>query len=121
MKLFLLAVSLTLCFLPDSYSQTINDKKLDSLFNMQQQHRLANGSVAVLLNGKMMYQRAIGFAALDSNKIITPDINTEYRIGSVSKMFTAVMTFQLIDERKLHLQEKLATFFPQLPNAEKTL
>jgi CubicO group peptidase (beta-lactamase class C family) len=32
-------------------------------------------------------------------------------------MFTAVMIFQLIDEKKLDLNEKLATFFPGLPNA----
>ncbi|OQP64690.1 hypothetical protein A3860_18180 [Niastella vici] len=119
MKLFFLTISFTLALLSTSYPQALNTKKLDSLFNMLQRHGLANGSVAVSLNGKIVYQRAIGFTALDNNKKIAPDINTKYRIGSVSKMFTTVMIFQLIGEGKLHLQDKLATYFPQLPNAGK--
>jgi D-alanyl-D-alanine carboxypeptidase len=43
---------------------------------------------------------------------------TRYRMGSITKMFTAVMIFQLIEEKKLTLDTKLATFFPQLPNAK---
>jgi D-alanyl-D-alanine carboxypeptidase len=117
MKLFLLCISLTLFFLPNSYSQ--NSKKLDSLFDMLQNRGLATGSIALSVNGKTLYQRAIGFSRLDSNKKTAPDINTKYRIGSVSKMFTAVMIFQLIDEGKLKLHDKLATFFPQLPNATR--
>jgi D-alanyl-D-alanine carboxypeptidase len=119
MKLFLLIISLTLYFLPTSYAQTINSKKLDSLFDMLQQRGLATGSVAISINGKTAYQRAIGFAIIDSNKKSAPDIHTKYRIGSVSKMFTAVMIFQLIDEGKLYLHEKLAAYFPQLPKAAK--
>lgn len=102
-----------------SYSQSLNVKKLDSLFNVLQSRHLATGSVAISINGKPVYQKAIGFTTLDSNKKATPDINTKYRIGSVSKMFTAVMIFQLIEDGKLSLNQNLATFFPQLPNADK--
>ncbi|THU33468.1 beta-lactamase family protein [Niastella caeni] len=119
MKSFFLTLSLAAFLLSPSFSQTCNTKKLDSLFDMLQNRGLATGSIAISENGKTVYQRAIGFATLDSNKKITPGIHTKYRIGSVSKMFTAVMIFQLIDEGKLSLTEKLATYFPQLPNAEK--
>ena len=56
---------------------------------------------------------------LDSSKTFVPDPATKYRIGSISKMFTAVMIFQLIDEGKLRLNQKLRDYFPQLPNADK--
>src|ERR1044072_5277528 len=102
-----------------SYSQSLNVKKLDSLFNVLQSRHLATGSVAISINGKPVYQKAIGFTTLDSNKKATPDINSKYSIGSVSKMFTAVMIFQLIEDGKLSLNQNLATFFPQLPNADK--
>lgn len=108
-----------LFFLSASYSQTLNVKKLDSLFNTLQNRHLATGSVAISINGKPVYQKAIGFTSLDSNKKATPNINTKYRIGSVSKMFTVVMIFQLIEEGKLSLDQSLATFFPQIPNADK--
>jgi len=98
----------------------MNIKKLDSLFNTLQSRDLANGSVAISVNGKTLYQKAVGFAMLDStNKKVLLNINTEYRVGSTSKMFTATMIFQLIDEKKLSLDTKLATYFPQLPNADK--
>lgn len=119
MKFFCITISFALILLSTTYPQAPNTKKLDSLFSTLQQHELANGSIAVSLNGKIVYQRAIGFAALEGNKKIAPDINTKYRIGSISKMFTAVMIFQLIGEGKLHLSDKLATYFPQLPNADK--
>jgi CubicO group peptidase (beta-lactamase class C family) len=120
MKLFLIAFSLSISVFSTSYSQTINTKKLDSLFNMLQNRELANGSVAISVDGKTVYQRAIGFAMLDSNNNKIPsDINTEYRVGSSSKMFTATIIFQLIDEKKLSLDTKLAAYFPQLPNANK--
>ena len=118
-KALSLLFSLSVFFLAKSYSQLPDVKKLDSLFDVLQTRHLATGSVAISINGKPVYQKAIGFITLDSNKKATPDINTKYRIGSVSKMFTAVMIFQLIEEGKLTLHETLATFYPQLPNAGK--
>lgn len=119
MKHLFLIFYLSIHLFSTSFSQAINTKKLDSLFDMLQNRGLATGSVAILLNGRIEYQRAIGFNILDSNKKIAPDTDTKYRIGSISKMFTAVMIFQLIDEGKLRLNQKLADYFPQLPNANK--
>lgn len=90
-------------------AQAIDKKKLDSLFDMLNNRGLANGSVAISVNGKIEYRKSIGFAKSDSR----------FRIGSVTKMFTAALTLQLIDEGKLSLGEKLVTYFPQLPNAGK--
>ncbi|HLK27938.1 MAG TPA: serine hydrolase domain-containing protein [Puia sp.] len=119
MKFFLVVFSLSVFVSAASYSQSIDTKKLDSLFDMLQNRGLATGSVAISVDGKILYRRAIGFAMLDSNKKVAPDVNTKYRIGSISKMFTAIMIFQLIEEKKLNLNTKLATYFPELPNANK--
>ncbi|MDP4265752.1 MAG: serine hydrolase domain-containing protein, partial [Bacteroidota bacterium] len=116
MKEFVVVIPLSLLICFHAFSQSLNVKKLDSLFNILDSHGLATGSLAVSINGEPVYERAIGFAMLEGDKKISTDINTRYRIGSVSKMFTAVMIFQLIDEKKLDLNEKLATFFPGLPN-----
>jgi len=119
MKSFLIAFLLSTVFISASYSQTNETKKLDSLFDILQNRGLATGSVAISINGKTVYQRAIGFALLNNNSQIVPDTNTKYRIGSISKMFTAVMAFQLIDEKKLSLNDNLSIYFPQLLNANK--
>ena len=92
------------------YSQSIDRKKLDSLFNNLENHNLAIGGLAISFNGKIVYQRPFGK---------DQTLQTEYRIGSISKMFTAVLTYQLIDEKKLKLNETLNNYFPDLPNANR--
>lgn len=119
MKFFFTVFSLSVFVFTSSYSQTLNVKKLDSLFDLLNNRGLASGSLAISVNGKIAYQKTVGFTLLDSNKKFTPDVTTQFRIGSVSKMFTAVLIFQLIEEGKLSLDEKLATYFPTLPNAGK--
>lgn len=41
-----------------------------------------------------------------------------FRIGSVSKTFTAVVALQLVAEGKLHLDDPIAAWAPGLPNAQ---
>lgn len=77
------------------------------------------GSLTISINGKIQYQRTVGYAFRDVDTTIPATVRTKYRIGSVSKLFTAVMVFQLIDEGKLRLDQKLAAYFPELPNAAK--
>jgi CubicO group peptidase (beta-lactamase class C family) len=43
----------------------------------------------------------------------------KFIFGSISKMFTAIMTFQLIEDGKLTLTTTVDKYFPQLPNANK--
>lgn len=78
------------------------------MFASLEDHNLAEGSLAISSYGKMVYQRSFG-------RDQTPQ--TEYRIGSISKVFTAVLIYQLVDERRLSLGDKLSKFFPHLPNA----
>ncbi|MCC6286498.1 MAG: hypothetical protein IT249_01305 [Chitinophagaceae bacterium] len=68
MKIFFIVFSISILSSFASFSQSLNTKKLDSLFDMLQNRGLATGSVAISINGKTLYQRAIGFAMLDGNK-----------------------------------------------------
>jgi len=100
-------------------AQTLNKAKLDSFFVALNTHNRSMGSIAISANGRLVYQNAIGYAEYNDQAKIPATINTRYRIGSISKMFTAVMIFQLIEEGKLTLDMHLATWFPQLLNADK--
>lgn len=77
------------------------------------------GSLAISVDGEIIYSRAIGYRSVDGNKKIKSDSHTKYRIGSITKMFTGTMIFQLIEEGKLKLNDHLSTWFPELPNARK--
>lgn len=99
--------------------QNINKPRLDSLLTSLQGHNKAMGSLAISVDGQVIYSRAFGYRSINGNEKIAPDSHTKYRIGSISKMFTATMIFQLIEEGKLKLNDRLANWFPELPNAQK--
>lgn len=100
-----------------SFAQNINTQKLDSFFNILDSSKKAMGSVAISKNGKLLYSKTIGF--IDAEQKIKANAETKYRIGSITKMFTAVIVFQLIEEKKLTLETKLSRYFPQIKNATK--
>jgi D-alanyl-D-alanine carboxypeptidase len=100
-------------------AQSINKAKLDSLFETLSEHNLAMGSLTISVNGIVQYRKVIGYAYMDDYRKIPADFDTKYRIGSVSKMFTAVMIFQLVDEKKVNLDETIDKYFSKLPNANK--
>ncbi len=103
-----------------SFGQTINTARLDSFFNSLEQRNLAMGSLVISQNGKIQYQRALGYSYFGhNNENIPASVYTKYRIGSGTKMFTAVIIFQLLEEGRLSLDQKLSTYFPEQPNADK--
>jgi len=118
-KKLLLVLSIILALPRVSYSQVFNKAKLDSFFAALNTHDKMMGSIAMSANGVVFYQKAIGYSVVSAIVKTRATTKTRYRIGSISKMFTATMIFQLIEEGKLTLKTSLATYFPQLPNASK--
>ena len=104
-------------FIGNSFAQQVNTEKLDSLFNILNTNKKAMGSLAISKNGKLLYAKSIGF--IDAEQKIAANNQTKYRIGSISKMFTAALVFQLIEEKKISLETKLDKYFPTVPNAKK--
>lgn len=101
-----------------TFAQTIHGEKLDSLLALLSAKDKAMGSLAVLEDGQLTYNNTIGFVENDPYTMASNN-KTKYRIGSISKMFTAVLVFQLIDEGRLQLTTTLDTYYPQIPNAKK--
>lgn len=100
-----------------SISQEIHKDKLDNFFNALNNNHLANGNIAISKTGDILYQKELGFALNNKEGHSLSSIETKYRIGSVSKMFTATLIFQLIEEKKLQLDNILSDFIPNIPNA----
>lgn len=119
MKFILTVLSLIVLFNFPGFSQDINAKKLDSFFDSLENNKQVMGSFAVAKNGKVVYTRSVGFSTVDSSEEITATNETLYRIGSVSKTFTATMIFQLIEEEKISLTTTLDQYYPQIPNSKK--
>jgi CubicO group peptidase (beta-lactamase class C family) len=110
-------LSLLTCLTFGLSAQTLNTEKLDSLFDLIAANSKGMGSISLSNAKGEIYARSIGFA--DMEKGIKVHAGTKYRIGSISKMFTATVIMQLVDEGKLKLSDSLANFFPAIPNANK--
>jgi len=102
-----------------AYGQNVDKAKLDSFFNILAANNKQMGSIAISVGGKLVYQNAIGYSAVSGDNKTPATVKTKYRIGSVTKMFTGTMIFQLIEEKKITLETPLSTWFPQVPNASK--
>jgi D-alanyl-D-alanine carboxypeptidase len=114
--LFIISISCANCAVK---AQNLNTAKLDSFFNELNSHDRSMGSAAIASNGIVVYQKAIGYGQINGDIKTPATIKTKYRIGSISKMFTGTMIFQLIEEGKLSLTTTLSTYYPQVPNASK--
>jgi CubicO group peptidase (beta-lactamase class C family) len=70
-------------------------------------------AVIVTEGGKTVYERGRGLANVETKTPITPD--TVFRIGSITKQFSAAVLLQLIHEGKLSLDDPLSKFLPDYP------
>lgn len=114
-KLFILF--LFSLFTTISFAQNINKDKLDLYFQTLEKNDKFMGSVAISKNGKILYTKSIGFSDIASKT--KANITTKYRIGSISKSFTSAMILKAMEEKKLSLDMKINTYFPNIKNSDK--
>lgn len=67
-------------------------------------------SIAVIYRGEILYKKGFGYADLE--KKVEADENILYNIGSVSKTFTAIAIFQLIEQGKIELTDSVSKYLP---------
>ena len=72
-----------------------------------EEHRIPGASVAVGENGKIVFARGYGYADIAANEPVTSA--SLFRIASISKPITAVAILQLIEQKKLNLDDKVFT------------
>ncbi|MFN5761734.1 MAG: serine hydrolase, partial [Sphingobacteriales bacterium] len=91
-----------LLFIPSLVSaQTFQKEKLDSLLSRLDRNGKFMGSLVLYKDGALLYQQTIGY--VDSIGGRKSDIHTKYRIGSITKTFTAVLVMKAMEQGKLSL------------------
>nr|MBS0037152.1 beta-lactamase family protein [Saprospiraceae bacterium] len=98
-------------------AQDFDRAKIDSLFAVIENNQKAMGSISIYRDGVEIYSRSIGYASLEGER--KADENTVYRIGSISKTFTAAVVLKLVETGQLSLNSTLGEFYPQFENADK--
>lgn len=88
-------------------AQTISEKAGELMSAYSNQHKFS-GSVLIAVKNKIVFNNAYGYASLETKQANTTE--TEYRAGSLTKMFTAVLILQLVNESKLHLNDPVSKY-----------
>ncbi len=85
-------------------------QKIDDLLKTYHEYNQFNGAILVAENGKVIYKKGHGLANKEWGIPNTPD--TKFRIGSVTKQFTAAIIMQLVEEGKIKLDGKITDYLP---------
>jgi YD repeat-containing protein len=89
--------------------------ELEQLVRREQaEKRLPSLAVAVVRDGEIVWEQALGVADVDAGAAATPE--TQYRIGSITKTVTAVAVMQLRDAGKLDLDDALDRHLDGVPH-----
>jgi CubicO group peptidase (beta-lactamase class C family) len=100
-----------ICFIPFSNAFAQEKPKLiDQLVQSYKDIKEFNGCVLVAKQGKIILQKGYGFANMELG--IHNNVNTKFRIASLTKQFTAMLIMQLKQSGKLNLKNPISKFLP---------
>jgi CubicO group peptidase (beta-lactamase class C family) len=85
----------------------------------QSEQRIPSISAAAIGNGEVVWQEALGVADVDRG--VEASTDTQYRIGSITKTFTAVAVMQLRDAGELELDDPLSKHISEAAHGQPTL
>ncbi|MBB4119601.1 CubicO group peptidase (beta-lactamase class C family) [Mesonia hippocampi] len=98
-------------------AQELDTLKLNAYFNTLEANNKFMGSVALSKNGKLLYTKSTGYLSVEDS--IAATNHTKYKIGSISKTFTATLILKAAELKKLDLNQPINIYFPELINADK--
>lgn len=78
-----------------------------------------SGAALVAKNGKMVFSQAYGMANREQK--VANRVDTQFSIGSMNKMFTAVAVLQLVQAGKIKLTEPFGTYLTDYANKDVSL
>lgn len=94
-------------------------KKVDSIFAEYDKTNSPGCALAILKDGKIIYERGYGMSNLEYNIAINP--TSIFHIASISKQFTAAAIVRLSLEGKLSLNDDIRKYIPEVPDFGHTI
>ncbi len=100
-----------------SLAQEASLARIDSLLTHLYENDKFMGSLCIRQGEEVVFKQAYGFS--EATKGIRANGGTKYKVGSITKTFTATMIMQLVEEKKILLTTKLNRFFPKIDKADQ--
>lgn len=116
MKHLLFAFVAFLSFSFSAMSES-NEKTIDALFQEFSRSEAPGAAVMIIKDSQPVFAKAYGMA--DVGKKIPCSTNTNFRLASVTKQFTAMAVLILAERGKLALDDRITKFFPEFPSYGK--
>ena len=94
------------------YAETTADK-LDEFFKQCYENNQFNGNILVAKSGQIIYNKSFGISNIDPVKPL--QLNSQFRLASLSKPFTAMAIMILQEQGKLEYDNEIIKYLPELP------
>lgn len=101
------------------YNPEKADKRIDDFVENLHRRSGFNGNVLVAKNGKIIYEKAIGWA--DHLHRDSLKISSVFELASVSKTFTSTAIMMLVEDGKIRLDQNVKDFYPDFPYEDITV
>lgn len=119
-KLFsTLAGSLLLLVLPLAAPAQVSATQIDAIFASLKSNNAPGAAVFVVHNGHVEFRQGYGVTDLRTLHKIDPETN--FRLASFTKQFTAACIILLVHDGKLHYGDHLTDIFPEFPAYGKSI
>lgn len=100
-----------------SFAQNQNEKQLvkniDKLMTERFDPEGPGATILVARDNQVLIKKAYGKANLELD--VPMQVDNVFRIGSITKQFTAISILQLMEQGKLNLNDEITTFLPDYP------
>ena len=104
---------------PLAAQQVVREQLLDYMEQIRHDNDLPGLSVAVAVDGEIVFSEGVGYAELDNR--IPATGRTVHNVGSVSKVLSVVGLMQLVERGRVDLDATIQTYMPWYPEKERPI
>lgn len=90
------------------------EKRLDQLLSAEFNQKEPGCAILVAKDGNVVYKKAFGTADVELDVPLAPGM--VFKLASITKQFTAIAILQLVEQRKISLEDSLQKFVPDFPS-----
>lgn len=113
-----MVLSFTVALAVPAFAQ-VSSTQIDAIFAPLKSSHAPGAAVLVVREGKPVFRRGYGVTDLRTLDPISPQTN--FRLASFTKQFTAACIMLLVKDGKLHYDDRLTDIFPDFPTYGKPI
>ncbi len=110
---FAIVCFFTACFFSCNTENKIEENKFDEFVSKMNSKGVATGNILVYENGEVVHKSSNGLRSI--SPLDSLDLNSQFRLASVSKQFTGMAIMKLKEAGKLDYDQKVNTILPDFP------